>query len=103
MSEIQTKRASLLDSLIGMPKLLNLPPIRELKDSYPKTIVHDITRSELQLLRDSILKGEEEQLELIDTNPQNLALRIADRIPRGVLRAEFQVAGAWRGAAVLRL
>jgi len=80
--EIQLKksRKSLLDQLIGMPKLLNLPPIKALKNDFPRVIVHDITRRELQNLRDKIKNSTLEETKQINPDPVKLAHEIANFI-----------------------
>jgi L-seryl-tRNA(Ser) seleniumtransferase len=76
----ENQRQMLLDQLIGMPKLLNLPPIKALDDSYPRTYLIDCTRAELQKLRDRILAADELELSRIDIDPDRLAQKIARRI-----------------------
>ncbi|MDZ7340529.1 MAG: L-seryl-tRNA(Sec) selenium transferase, partial [candidate division KSB1 bacterium] len=73
-------RQSMLDQLIGMPKLLNLPPIKALNANYPRTYIIDITRAELQKLRDRILAASEAELPHISIEPNLLAEKIAQRI-----------------------
>lgn len=79
--ELENLRKSLLDQLIGMPKLLNYPPIKALDQSrYPKSFIIDSTRSELQKLRDRILSADEADLQQIHIEPELLAQKIAQRI-----------------------
>lgn len=79
MSE-KNKRQLLLDQLIGMPKLLNLAPLKALPDNYPRPYIIDITRVELQKLRDRILSADEAELADINIEPNLLAEKIAQRI-----------------------
>ncbi|MCI0494799.1 L-seryl-tRNA(Sec) selenium transferase [candidate division KSB1 bacterium] len=79
--ELENKRKTLLDQLIGMPKLLNYPQIKALDDnSFPKPFIIDITRFELQKLRDRILAANEADLQQINIDPDLLAHKIANRI-----------------------
>jgi L-seryl-tRNA(Ser) seleniumtransferase len=71
---------TLLDQLIGMPKLLNFPQIKTLDGKYPVAFIHHIARSELQKLRDRILEAGEKEIDGIDIDPQRLADRIANRV-----------------------
>jgi len=73
-------RNRLLDQLIGIPKLLNYPPIKALDNDYPRPFIVDVTREELQQLRDRILSADEQKLQIIDIDPNLLAERIANRI-----------------------
>ncbi len=64
-----------------MPKLLNYPQIKSLdEDRYPRPFIIDITRAELQKLRDRILAADEAYLQRINIDPEVLAQKIAQRI-----------------------
>ena len=76
----ENNRNALLDQLIGMPRLLNYPQIKALDEAYPRPFIIDITREELQNLRDRILATEESALHQINIDPNLLAEKIADRI-----------------------
>jgi len=79
--ETENLRKNLLDQLIGVPKLLNFPQIKSLgDDKYPKPFIIDITRAELQKLRDRILAADAAELPHINIDPNLLAQRIAQRI-----------------------
>lgn len=79
--EQENVRNSLLDQLIGIPKLLNYPQIKALdEDDYPRPFVIDMTRTELQKLRDRILSSGEEELQQINIEPDLLAEKIANKI-----------------------
>jgi len=73
-------RNKLLDQLIGIPKLLNFPQIKALDDDYPRSFIVDMTRDELQRLRERILSADEQTLHTIDIEPNSLAEKIANRI-----------------------
>ncbi len=98
VDDVQKLRKKLLDQLIGMPKLLNLNPIMELNDSYPRSVIHDVTRRELQNLRESILNADENALKDIDADPNSLSEKIADAV-----KLEFRpsVAPAINAAGVI--
>lgn len=79
--EHENLRNKLLDQLIGIPKLLNYPPIIALgEDEYPRPFIIDTTRIELQKLRERILAAKAEELDQIDIEPNLLAEKIAIRI-----------------------
>lgn len=73
-------RSSLLDQLIGMPKLLNYPQIKALEGTFPGTFTIDMARMELQKLRESILSASDAELFQINIDPNLLAEKIANRI-----------------------
>ena len=73
-------RNSLLDQLIGIPKLMNYPQIKALDEDYPRPFVINTTREELQKLRERILLADEQELKTIDINPNLLSEKIANRI-----------------------
>jgi len=77
---IEQERKELLDQLIGMPKLLNLKPVKNLNAVHPRSVVHDTARRELQSLRDSILEADAESLKEISADPEKLAEKIVDSI-----------------------
>ena len=81
--EQENIRNHLLDQLIGIPKLLNYPQIKTLdEDDYPRPFIIDVTREELQNLRDQILSTEAEELGQIEIEPGLLAEKVANRIRR---------------------
>jgi len=81
--EQENIRNYLLDQLIGIPKLLNYPQIKNLdEDDYPHPFIIEVTRAELQKLRDQILKAKADELDQIEIEPGVLAEKIADRIRR---------------------
>jgi L-seryl-tRNA(Ser) seleniumtransferase len=84
--------------LIGIPKLLNLSPIKYLEPHYPRPYIIEITRQELQKIRDSILASTEINEEKININPAFLAEKIAHRIRQ---RFEQSVAPAINATGII--
>ena len=75
---IEEKRINLLNSLIGMPKLLHKPALWQALESLPQLYGNDLVRWELDNLRNSILNTEtEDELDKIDIDPDRLAERLA--------------------------
>lgn len=74
-------RKSMLDNLIGIPKLLNFAQIKALdEENYPRQYIIDIAREELQKLRDRVLSAADHELSDINIDPDSLAETIARRI-----------------------
>jgi L-seryl-tRNA(Ser) seleniumtransferase len=97
--EQENLRNSLLDQLIGIPKLLNYPQIKALdEDDYPRPFIIDITTEELQKLRDRIHAAAIEDLHQIDIDPNLLADKIANRIQ---LQLKPSVAPAINAAGII--
>lgn len=75
---LDQKRQNLLDSLIGMPKLLHMPVLWKALEAHPQLFGNFLVRQELDRLRQSILSTEtEEELNEIDIDPERLAERVA--------------------------
>ncbi len=97
--EQENLRNRLLDRLIGMPRLLNYPQIKALEEkNYPRPFIIDITRAELQKLRDCILSADETDLQQISIEPDLLAQKIAHRIQ---LQFKPSVAPAINAAGII--
>jgi L-seryl-tRNA(Ser) seleniumtransferase len=79
-NQLKNKRNTVLNNLIGMPKLLNLGPIKALRNDYPTIVVHDITRRELEGLRQEVLDASLNELDQINTDPILLAKKIAEAV-----------------------
>ncbi len=74
---LDQKRKNLLDSLIGMPKLLHLPVVWEALEELPQLYGNFLVRQELDRLRQTILTAETEaELDEIDIAPDRLAERV---------------------------
>jgi len=67
----------LLNSLIGMPNLLNKPGVRKALEELPQLYGNEIVRKELDKLRQRILEADESELDKIDIDPDRLAEKIA--------------------------
>lgn len=80
--EIEVKRRKLLDSLVGMPRLLNMPMIKEAMSELPQLYGNEIVRRELDALRKRILAAEEKELDTIQVDSTQLAERIARLLRR---------------------
>ena len=68
---------TLLNALIGMPKLLNKPVVKEALEELSQLYGNEIVRKELDKLRQRILDADESELESIDIDPDRLAERVA--------------------------
>ena len=99
VANIENYRCTLLDQLIGIPKLLNNSKIKSLDRLYPKPFITNIARQELQRLRDNILSANEQTIHEIDINPDLLAEQISNRI-----RLDLQVQTLrWEGRIDARI
>ncbi len=97
--EQENIRNHLLDQLIGVQELLNYPQLKALDEAeYPQTFIIDVTRAELQKLRDRILAAEIKELHEIDIDPNLLAKKIANRIQ---LQFKPSVAPAINAAGII--
>ncbi|MBC8203949.1 L-seryl-tRNA(Sec) selenium transferase [bacterium] len=74
---IEEKRKKLLNSLIGMPNLLNIPVLNEALRKLPQLYGNFLVRNELEKLRQRILTAELSELDTIDIEPELLAADIA--------------------------
>ena len=83
-SDNNVKKA-LFDNLISTTKLLNYPLIQQLQNEFPKHYVKEVVKSELQHIRDMILKTPEERLSMIDITPERMEAHIDFRV-----RMEFR-------------
>ena len=79
---LQEKRKTLLGQLTGMPKLLNLPIIKEALEELPQLYGNEIVRSELDALRQRILTADENDIDEIDIRSDKLAEIIAVTLGR---------------------
>ena len=79
---LQEKRIKLLGQLVGMPRLLNLPQIKDALEELPQLYGNEIVRSELDALRKRILIAEETEIDEIEIQPEKLAERIAVKLRR---------------------
>ena len=70
------KRKELLSGLVGMPKLLNIPVIKEALEEMPQLYGNEIVRQELDALRQRILTADENELANIVVDPDKLAEKI---------------------------
>lgn len=75
-------RQTLLDSLIGMPKLMNIPVVKEALAELPQLYGNEIVRKELDKLRQQILTADEDELMTIDASPDKLSGRIVRILKR---------------------
>ncbi len=80
-----SKKKELLNSLISTTKLLNYPKIKELTSEYASHFVKEITKSELQKVREAILDTIDDNLDNIDISPERLAVLVDIRV-----RAEYR-------------
>lgn len=84
MSEGKSLRQQLLDSLPGMPALLNHPEIRMLRENHPTLYVNDLVRRELEAVRKVILEAPEEKLPSIRLDEAAITGRALDLIRTAV-------------------
>jgi L-seryl-tRNA(Ser) seleniumtransferase len=96
MSDEKKLRQKLLDTLPGMPALLNHPDIRALRKSHPTLFVNDIVRRELDGLRQAILGSPVEALDALVVDEAGIAakaLEVAHRVLEPSVKPAINAAG----------
>jgi L-seryl-tRNA(Ser) seleniumtransferase len=84
MPKAKSPRQKLLDSMPGMPALLNHPEIKTLRDTHAALYINDIVRKEMDSLRQYILDAPEEELADIKIEEEDIALKALDIARRAI-------------------
>jgi len=75
--DLTEKKKELLNSLIGMPKLLNMPAVKGALAGLPQLYGNEVVRRELEGLRQQILAAEESEIDEIDIDGEKLGERVS--------------------------